>query len=395
MLRLAAAGVIASLNGPREPRELFPPLPAALVKEAGARADDFVVCRLKAIMDDEVSPEFHASAAGILLAVDPHWRPDADASKLMLSRAVLDGAEWEGIELPEVLISGASLVNANLTASNLTQAKADYADFRSADLREANLSKIDAVQANFSGANLEGATGENAYFTFARFQRATLDNARLDHAMFRGADFKQASFQGACLKEADLKHALVDEADFRGAIFDAASLDHVALGKANVLGASFHRASLEQCDLEFIDPGAGADFRSACLFGSRLTGAQLPNARMERVDLRTTGLADINLEGADLREALFDGATFHMGSSRSGLVDSLLASEGTRTGFYTDEYEEQHYRDPEEVRQANLCGTDLRGAKVKTVDFYLVDLRGAIYDEDQRAHFARSGAILD
>jgi hypothetical protein len=84
-----------------------------------------------------------------------------------------------------------------------------------------------------------------------------------------------------------------------------------------------------------------------------------------------------------------------MGSSRSGLVDSPLASEGTRTGFYTDEYKEQHYRDPEAVRKVNLCGADLRGAKVKTVDFYLVDLRGAIYDEHQRRHFERCGAILD
>lgn len=392
LLRLAADGVVASLKGPGLPRELSPALPVAVVKEAGAGVDDFVVSRLKVILDDDLSPEFHASAAGILLAADPHWRPER--AKLMLNRAVLDGAEWEGIELSEVILSNASLVNANLSHSDLTQAKVDYADFRSADLREANLTKLDGVQANFGGADLSGANGLNAYFTFARFQRARLDSGRFDRAMFRGADLCRASLQGVSLEAADLKHALVEDADFRRANFDAARLDYVALGNANVLGASFNQASLQQCNLEFIEPGSGADFRSACLFGAHLTGAQLPNGQMEAADLRATGLADINLEGADLRGVLFDGATFHMGSSRSGLVGSPLASEGTRTGFYTDEYEEQHYRDPEEVRKANLCGADLRGAKVRTVDFYLVDLRGAIYDEVQRAHFARCGAIL-
>ncbi len=395
MLRLAATGVIASLKGPTESRELYPPLPAPLVKEVGLRVDVFVVCRLKSILDDELSSEFHASAAGILLAADPLWRPDGDASKLMLSHAILKGAEWEGVGLSGAILSSASLVNAKLAASDLTQAKADYGDFRSADLREANLAKLDGVQANFSGADLSGATGLNAYFTFARFQRARLDNAQFDRAMFRGADLRHASVQGACFVDADLKHALVESADLRHANLDKARLDYTALGKANVQGASFHRAWLQQCDLESFDPGPRADFRKACLFGSHLTGAQLPNARMANADLRATGLADINLAGADLREVLFDGATFHMGSSRSGLVDSPLASEGTRTGFYTDEYEEQHYRAPEEVRKANLCGADLRGAKVKTVDFYLVDLRGAVYDEVQRAHFARCGAILD
>jgi uncharacterized protein YjbI with pentapeptide repeats len=82
------------------------------------------------------------------------------------------------------------------------------------------------------------------------------------------------------------------------------------------------------------------------------------------------------------------------GSSRSGRVGSPIASEGTRTGFYTDEFDEQIYRSPEEIRKANLCGTDLRGAIVENTDFYLVDLRHARYDAAQAEHFRRCGAIL-
>jgi hypothetical protein len=84
-----------------------------------------------------------------------------------------------------------------------------------------------------------------------------------------------------------------------------------------------------------------------------------------------------------------------MGSSRSGLVGSPYPCHGSRTGFYTDAYDELHYKAPEEIRRANLCGADLRGADVRDVDFYLVDLRGARYDRHQAEHFRRCDAILE
>jgi len=116
-----------------------------------------------------------------------------------------------------------------------------------------------------------------------------------------------------------------------------------------------------------------------------LRGAQLQQA----------GLADVHWESADLREADFTNASFHLGSSRSGLVGSPLACEGSRTGFYTDDFDEQGYKSPEEIRKANLRCADLRDAVVEAADFYLVDLRGAKYDQRQARHFASCKAILD
>src|SRR5262249_183119 len=61
----------------------------------------------------------------------------------------------------------------------------------------------------------------------------------------------------------------------------------------------------------------------------------------------------------------------------------------------TDDFDEQDFKSPEEIRKANLCFADLRGAILEGVDFYLVGLRGALLDEQQEAHARRCGAILE
>jgi uncharacterized protein YjbI with pentapeptide repeats len=160
-----------------------------------------------------------------------------------------------------------------------------------------------------------------------------------------------------------------------------------------VEGAVFSRAQLQDCDLENIH-WDDARFEGAKLTRAYLTGSILHYANFRGADLRHAGLADIDWEGADLRGADLTGCSFHMGSTRCGLVESPYPSEGTRTGFYTDDYDDRYFKSPEEIRKASLQGANLLGANVEGVDFYLVDLRDAIYGDSQRNHFSRSGAIL-
>lgn len=173
----------------------------------------------------------------------------------------------------------------------------------------------------------------------------------------------------------------------------SATLVQLGLRDCSLAGARFTGANLTGCDLEYVEL-SHADFERAQLTHAILTGSIMPGASFREALLSFAGLAEIQWEGADLRDANLRGCTFHMGSSRSGLLTSPIACEGSRTGFYTDDYEEQHYKAPEEIRKANLRGADLRGANVVDTDFYLVDLRDARYDPDQRQHFLRCGAIL-
>lgn len=140
---------------------------------------------------------------------------------------------------------------------------------------------------------------------------------------------------------------------------------------------------------------APGDLSRADLAYALLTATRFRKACLRGALLMNAGLAQIEWEGADLREADLSHASFHFGSSRSGLVLNAPASWGTRTGFYSDDFREQDFKAPEEIRKANLRGADLRGARILDTDFYLVDLRGAKYTSEQERHLRASGAILD
>ena len=97
------------------------------------------------------------------------------------------------------------------------------------------------------------------------------------------------------------------------------------------------------------------EFDGADLTGSLWTGSTLTEATFANANLTNAGLAEIEWEGADLRDADLRGASFHLGSSRSGLVGSPIAREGSMTGFYTDDFAEQEFKSPEEIRKAELA----------------------------------------
>jgi uncharacterized protein YjbI with pentapeptide repeats len=336
-------------------------------------------------------------AASLLLAIDPNWRIAArhphQLQPYQLQEALLSGAKWSGIDLQHAMLAGADFSGADLSMSSLRRASARETIFQGANLSNANLAGIDADKANFADALLcdfDGTEGsfERANFTRANLQNAILSDAKINMADLTNADLRNARMNSAWMmsatlevtnfSHADLTRIACCDCDFRESI-----LDHTNFTKASMLG----------CNLEGMEIVAGL-FEFADFTGAYLTASRMPRANFRGTKLCSAGLADIQWENADLRDADFTNASFHMGSTRCGLVDSDLASEGTRTGFYTDDFNEQEFRAPEEIRKANLCGADLRGAKVKGCDFYLVDLRNAKYTEEQATHFAKCGAIL-
>ena len=391
---LAGERIVSALCDGAGCRGLLGRLPHDLIDEVARRVRHWpeAMRSLEAVTGDAAATRLHASAAGILLAADPAWRLKPGYVP-HLGGARLGGAKWPGVGLRGADLSEADLCRADLDGGLLDQAVALKASFRAASLRQASMKRISAAEADFGGADLRRADATGARLQGTHFARAKLDAASLSNSHLRRADLTGACLAGATLTHAVLEDTKVEGADLRGADFAHADLTRVALCDAYLAGASFREARLGECNLEGADFPA-ADFRGACAAGCLFTGSAMPHADFRGADLRNTGLADIDWPGADLRGADLRGCTFHLGTTRSGLVGSTVPCEGSRTGFYTDDYDAHAYRPPEEVRKANLCHADLRGAHIDGVDFYLVDLRGAIYTADQREHFERCRAIL-
>jgi uncharacterized protein YjbI with pentapeptide repeats len=336
-------------------------------------------------------PRF-AYAASVLLAVDPDWRPK-ETKDLYLAGALLERARWSTMCLPGVNISKSLLCGADLSHANLSGAIAPLTDCARANLRQTNLGAANLTSANFESADLSAADLTGAILCSADFQGACLRRACL-----RAADFHEANLRQADLTQADLSGALLGNVDLTDALFTSADCTNatftgVDLCLAHWAGTIFRAAKLSECNLEALDLPR-ADFTQAKLLRCMLTRSRIRGGLFRGADLTNAGLADIDWEGADLRDADFKHASFHMGSSRSGLVGSIIPCEGSKTGFYTDDYTEQDFKAPEEIRKANLRGADLRGARVTDADWYLVDLREAKYDSAQADHFAKCGAIL-
>jgi uncharacterized protein YjbI with pentapeptide repeats len=373
-------------------------LPVDLVEEIAVlvAGSPTAQARLSAILRTGREAD-HREAANILHSAAIGWRPERHTAhsgvRPKLDNARLMGAQWPRVDLAKVSLKGADLSNADLTGARLGGAVIIRANFTRASLTTASVTGANADFAIFSNADLSQATALYVDFRHANFVGANLRGAALVRCDLSHADLSRADLRGADLAGAKLNEATVDGADLRGANFASAMLAGVALCRAELSGAVFREAELCQCDLEGIS-SPNANFRAAKLVEAYLTGSSLPRADLRGANLRKAGLADIHWPGADLRQANFADCSFHLGSSRSGLVGSPIACEGSRTGFYTDDFNEQDFKSPEEIRKADLRGADLRGAQTNQADFYLVDLRGAQYSPEQAAHFRQCGAIL-
>lgn len=411
---VAAEQLLEDLQKPAPPPEEFLSryFPRKLIQETATllREDVESLSRLLDFLDRPLKN--YSLLVSLLHAADFEWLPQFSTNPI-LKFAYLEHVQWSGVELAVANLNHADFGKACLTLANLDQVDATHTNFRGAtltgssmvagvfrqaDFSSANCSGVDARGALFPEAELEGVdfTGaklRNVQFNSANLKNTILTNANLEGAVLRDLNLENAQLSRADLSLVTLQNAKLQNADFSDANFSGSDLAGLCFREACLDGANFQYARLDACDFEEIRC-RNVNFDEADLSAALLTGSQMTNVSFQKAKLRGARLADISWEGVCLRNADLRGATFHMGSSRSGLLFTGLASEGTRTGFYTDEYEEQSFRAPEEIRKANLCGADLRGAKLSKVDFYLVDLRGAIYDPAQADHFRRCGAIL-
>lgn len=334
-----------------------------------------------------------AMAASILHCLGVDWMPKT-STKLDLRRGHFVNADWRELNLRRILLDEADLTSAKFKRANLSKASLVGANCGGCDFEAATLAVVDARNANYVRANLQRANLSQSEFDGTNFREANLRSTRADRTRFAHADLTHASFQGSTLERASFVRAKLENTDFSGANLRLAYFCECDLRTANLNAASLNHTNLWRCNLEN-STVEGADFSEANLKEAVLTGSHFEQVNLKRAKLRGAGLAEINWSNCDLTGVDFANCSFHLGSTRCGHVDSPYPSHGTRTGFYTEDFDSHQFQSPEEVRKAAMCGCRLFGADVWQADFYLVDLRGAQFDPKQEEHFRSCKAILD
>ena len=340
-----------------------------------------------------VDGKYASTSVSILSQIDPTWKPPK-GKDYKFQNAYLSGASWAGSYLEETKFGGATLTNMCLDQSVLNDSILHFTRCDGVSAEDACLRGIKANKASFVGVLFCRAEMCVSRWEDCDFRQSDFGSALLDGSSFVRCNLREASFCSAVsnrvqfcectLKGADFSDAQLGSSSFQGLDLRSTVWCRTNLIKANLERAIMDSLSMEHCNLY-----------EANLFEASLTGSRMKETSLLRANLANTKLGEVNWENCDLREAILTGATFHYGSTRAGIVDSPYPSHGTRTGFYTDDREELYFKEPELIRKASLVGCDLRGARFHGVDFYLVDLRGAILDPLQRELLGSAGAILD
>ncbi|QDV87233.1 pentapeptide repeat-containing protein [Stieleria magnilauensis] len=346
-----------------------------------------------------------ATSATLLCLCDPQWKPSGQ--QLCLCGGRFDNAVWPEIDLRSADLNGARFCNANLTRARFDGACLRSVDFSGAVLRHADLSQPSRNPDHPAATGVEAGEDRHRQRKAAEEVRPAVRD--IVTGSFRNADLSHANLSGRCFRHCDLidadltgvrahgvlfEEAAIDGADVRSGDFSQSRFLKMDFQNTTIDDASFYCSDFLQVNLDAVT-AANVSFQHCGLSYASMTASTLTACNFHDATLVNAKLAEINWQDCDLRDADLRGCTFHLGSTRCGLVGSPYPSHGTRTGFYTDDFDEQYFKSPEVIRKANLSGSDLRGADISGVDFYLVDLRDAKFDPDQRKQFVATGAILD
>lgn len=122
---------------------------------------------------------------------------DPPAPQVNWQRCVLDGLEFQKVDLTGARLRDASFFRADLSKANLTEIGGYRTKFVNAVLRDARLDGAELSAADFTKADLTGATLTEADLRRVRFFGAILRGADLTGARLTGADFTRANLSGA------------------------------------------------------------------------------------------------------------------------------------------------------------------------------------------------------
>jgi uncharacterized protein YjbI with pentapeptide repeats len=184
----------------------------------------------------------------------------------------LTGADFAGLEAPDIIFRRCVLANATFAGANLANAEFDECtlsgvDFSGAALARASFHACKASRCTFVGARCAGlevtlgsALDEcdfsEADLTSAYLRGVSMLRSRFEAAILDHADLSRSPLEGACFDGARGRHVRLTGAHIEGATFVRADLMFAALDKAHAFGAKFDQANLFTADFGLIHSDA-------------------------------------------------------------------------------------------------------------------------------------------
>ena len=137
------------------------------------------------------------------------WNERARAGDIIPN---LSGIDLSGMNMSQVVLSGASLINAVLKATDLSDANLGAANLVNANLMKADLNDANLIQANLKNANLSGAILDEANLRDVNLSDADLSDTQLFFTKLSARNLTNSNFKNAWFMDT------IISGDFSGAI---------------------------------------------------------------------------------------------------------------------------------------------------------------------------------
>ena len=173
------------------------------------------------------------------------FRPNAE----LLGPVDARGADWRGLSLGELDLTGSNLCRVDLRGADLSRCMLTDADLRLA-IYDSETKSPETFDLRTTGAIGPGAKLSGAFLNSTDLREVDLRGAVLMGAYLSGADLSGALLDGVRLVGSDLRKAVLRGASCRGTRFGTCQLD----------AADFRGADMTDASLETAESIKGADF---------------------------------------------------------------------------------------------------------------------------------------
>jgi uncharacterized protein YjbI with pentapeptide repeats len=332
---------------------------------------------------------------------------EANLQGVIFAGSVLSGCKFNGTDVSETNFEGAEI-----DCTNFVGVKADNSNFFNSNLSKATISDnsqfTHTFMAQSNGMEVEVS---DSNFDYANIKKGKWDKATLTKSTFNYANLEGISLISADLRKVQMQHAILDKAILKQCEIIASDLTNASLASAKAQHAKFKDTVLENIQAKFLDLSdaelsnltklGGADLENAILQRVNAAGVSFIKANLSSVNAQEANfcqaiLDDVNMKHANLEKAILTEARAHgINLSYSALEQIKAKKVGLSNAILRRVVAEQADFTEAVFTHADLTKAKLSQAILEKVQAEKVRLEGANLTNANLANANLSGATID